>query len=187
MISILQRMTSGSINHLFKANFVIITIPFIFISLFIVHRYLDNLDILLLVALVMILFSIINIIFIKNDIKIPTKKMYLNTSLIFLGILHGFTNLGGSLLTLISSNISNNKLEVRGNIAYGYLVFGIIQMFYLLLFFEGISFSYLIYIFIPILAFYLSQSFYNKINSSNFSLALNFFVLVYGIYLIVIN
>ena len=113
--------------------------------------------------------------------------MYLNTSLIFLGILHGFTNLGGSLLTLISSNISNNKLEVRGNIAYGYLFFGIIQIFYLLLFFEGISFSYLIYIFIPILAFYLSQSFYNKINSSNFSLALNFFVLVYGIYLIVIN
>ena len=187
MISILQRMTSGSINHLFKTNFIIIAIPFVFISLFIVHRYLDNLDILLLVALVMILFSIINIIFIKNDIKIPIKKMYLNTSLIFLGILHGFTNLGGSLLTLISSNISNNKLEVRGNIAYGYLVFGIIQMFYLLLFFEGISFSYLIYIFIPILAFYLSQSFYNKINSSNFSLALNFFVLVYGIYLIVIN
>ena len=187
MISILQRMTSGSINHLFKVNFIIITIPFVFISLFIVHRYLDNLDILLLVALVMILFSIINIIFIKNDIKIPTKKMYLNTSLVFLGILHGFTNLGGSLLTIISSNISNNKLEVRGNIAYGYLVFGIIQIFYLLLFFEGISFSYLIYIFIPILAFYLSQSFYNKINSSNFSLALNFFVLVYGIYLIVIN
>ena len=29
MISILQRMTSGSINHLFKANFVIITIPFV--------------------------------------------------------------------------------------------------------------------------------------------------------------
>ena len=42
MISILQRMTSGSINHLFKANFVIITIPLVFISLFIVHRYLDN-------------------------------------------------------------------------------------------------------------------------------------------------
>ena len=35
--------------------------------------------------------------------------MYLKTSLIFLGILHGFTNLGGSLLTIISSNISNNN------------------------------------------------------------------------------
>jgi hypothetical protein len=57
IISILQRMTSGSINHLFKANFIIITIPFLFASLFIVHRYLDYLDILLLVALVMILFS----------------------------------------------------------------------------------------------------------------------------------
>ena len=33
----------------------------------------------------------------------------------------------------------------------------------------------------------LSQSFYNKINSSNFSLALNFFVLMYGMYLILIN
>ena len=111
----------------------------------------------------------------------------MNTSLVFLGILHGFTNLGGSLLTLISSNISNDKLEVRGNIAYGYLFFGIIQMIYLILFFDGISFSYLIYIFIPILAFYLSQSFYNKINSPNFSLTLNFFVLVYGMYLVMIN
>ena len=187
IISLLQRMNSGSINHLFKANFIIITIPFLFVSLFIVHRYLDNLNILLLVALVMILFSIINIIFIKNYIKIPTKKMYMNTSLIFLGILHGFTNLGGSLLTLISSNISNDKLEIRGNIAYGYLFFGIIQIFYLLIFFEGVSFSYLIYIFIPILAFYLSQPFYNKFNSSSFALVLNFFVLVYGIYLVVIN
>ena len=92
-----------------------------------------------------------------------------------------------SLITYRLLLISNNKLEVRGNIAYGYLLFGIIQIFYLLLFFEGISFSYLIYIFIPILAFYLSQPFYNKINSSSFSLVLNFFVLVYGIYLIVIN
>ncbi len=187
IISLLQRMTSNSINSLFKTNFIIITIPFVFISLFIVHRYLDNLDIILLVALVMILFSIINIIFIKNDIKIPIKKMYMNASLVFLGILHGVTNLGGSLLTLISSKISSDKLEVRGNIAYGYLFFGIIQIIYLLLFFERISFSYLTYIFIPILAFYLSRSFYNKINSSNFSLILNFFVLVYGVYLVLVN
>tara|TARA_Y100000992_G_C20990906_1_gene361896 strand:- start:36 stop:440 length:405 start_codon:yes stop_codon:yes gene_type:complete len=134
----------------------------------------------------MIFFSIINIIFIKNNIKIRIKNMRLKFSLLFLGILHGFTNLGGSLLTLISSNISKNKLEVRGNIAYGYLFFGIMQIIYMLIFFEEINFSYLMYIFIPILAFYSSQSLYNKINSSNFSLILNCFVLVYGIYIILL-
>ena len=67
IISLLQRMNSDSINHLFKANFIIITIPFLFVSLFIVHRYLNNLDILLLVALVMILFL---------SIKFPKSKVF---------------------------------------------------------------------------------------------------------------
>ena len=186
IISFLQYKTDKSIHSQFKTNFTFITIPFLFISLFILHKYIASLNVLKLIASFMIFFSIINIIFIKNNIKIRIKNMRLKFSLLFLGILHGFTNLGGSLLTLISSNISKNKLEVRGNIAYGYLFFGIMQIIYMLIFFEEINFSYLMYIFIPILAFYSSQSLYNKINSSNFSLILNCFVLVYGIYIILL-
>ena len=46
IISFLQYKTDKSIHSQFKTNFTFITIPFLFISLFILHKYIDSLNIL---------------------------------------------------------------------------------------------------------------------------------------------
>ena len=59
--------------------------------------------------------------------KLSTIKQYFLLSLI--GVIHGLTNLGGSLLTILSSVINkDDKFKTRYCIAYGYLIMGIIQL-----------------------------------------------------------
>ena len=47
-----------------------------------------------------------------------------------LGFIHGLTNLGGILLSILSSNISDNKNIIRYNMASGYFIFAILQILF---------------------------------------------------------
>ncbi|ABC33169.1 hypothetical protein HCH_06530 [Hahella chejuensis KCTC 2396] len=45
-----------------------------------------------------------------------------------MGLIHGLTNMGGALLTILASSLYSDKGKVRSNIAYGYLIFAIAQL-----------------------------------------------------------
>ena len=60
-----------------------------------------------------------------------------NFSLSLIGVIHGLTNLGGSLLTILSSVINkDDKFKTRYCIAYGYLIMGVIQLLVIFFFFN---------------------------------------------------
>ena len=40
-----------------------------------------------------------------------------------LGLVHGLSNLGGTLLSIIASNVNKDKFLIRNNIATGYFLF----------------------------------------------------------------
>ncbi|WP_448664661.1 hypothetical protein ACG3SL_08330 [Sphingomonas sp. CJ20] len=48
--------------------------------------------------------------------------------LVAMGALHGFTNMGGSLLSLYAATVASGKEAVRGIVANYYLAFGIVQL-----------------------------------------------------------
>ncbi len=48
-----------------------------------------------------------------------------------MGLIHGLTNLGGALLVLLASSMTNNKNQIRYTIAFYYLVFSFVQLFIL--------------------------------------------------------
>ena len=185
IISFLQFVTDKSKNFHFKKNFLTIAVPFLIISLLILKSFYEDIDIHAIVALVMIIFSIINILILKHYLKFRINKLFMKLSLGALGLLHGFTNMGGSMLALISSNISNEKVEIRSNISFGYLIFGSIQILFIIFYTDSFVIGNYVYLAIPILAFFISQRLYNVASSIIFSVLLNIFVLIYGVYILI--
>ena len=93
------------------------------------------------------------------------------------------TNLGGSLLSIISSNVHSDKNVIRYNISSGYFIFALFQLLLINIFFNQINFDYLKFIWLPIIIFTLSQRLFKKMNDVIYYTSLNIFTLFYGIYI----
>ena len=106
--------------------------------------------------------------------------------LILLGFIHGVTNLGGGLLTLYSSCRGRSKTQVRGIIAFGYLLFGIIQLGAVLIHnIELLHWKMLLYPVFSILIFhFLGSRVFKKISEKIFLQMINMLILVYGVLLL---
>ena len=187
VISFLQMISSQEKDINFKYRLIKYCLPFLLISLYFLTVFEKNINFILLTSFTLIIFSLINLSnFQKKLLKnISLKKV--NFGLIILGIVHGFTNLGGGLLTLISTNINYKKSYIRYNIASGYFFLGITQLFFISFFFLKFDLSYLRYLFIPIVCFFITQIVYKKINDEFFSKILNIIVLFYSLYIFISN
>ena len=184
VISFLQLITKSELTDKFAKSFVFFCIPLLILSLVILENIYDQINIILIVAIIMVSFSTLNILVSKGMLKFRLNQSVRSLSLALLGLLHGFTNLGGGFLALISSNIGNSKLEVRTNIAFGYLVFGAIQILYVNIFIQSMDLDNLFLIIIPIICFFISQIIFNKISGKLFPILINYMVLIYGIFLL---
>ena len=184
-ISLLQVIYSKDIDSGFNTKILLYCIPPLILALSILVKYENNIDFILLISFTIIFFSIINLSKFKNTIFNNNKKI--NLGLIILGLIHGFTNLGGSFFTLICTNINKQKKIIRQNIASGYLIFGTIQLLFINIFYKTLTASNLYYLYIPIISFLIAQYFYNKINNELFSKILNITILLYGIYILINN
>ena len=156
------------------------------LGLSILLKYENSIDFILLISFTIIFFSIINLSKFKNIIFNDSNKR-INIGLFALGLIHGFTNLGGSFFTLICANINKQKKLIRHNIASGYLILGIAQLLFINIFYQTLVISNLYYLYIPIISFFIAQYFYNKINSQLFLKILNITMLLYGIYIFLNN
>ena len=186
-ISLLQIIYSKETNLGFSKKMIIYCIPALILALYILIKNENNINIILLTSLTIVFFSLVNLSKFKDVVFNRDSDRKINISLILLGIIHGFTNLGGSLLTLISANISNNKDLMRYNIASGYLILGIVQLLFINTFYNTLVPSNLYYLYIHIISFFLAQYFYKRINSQMFSRVLNIIVLIYGSYIFINN
>ena len=185
-ISLLQVIYSKEIDSAFNKKILLYCIPSLILALSILVKYENNIDFILLISFTIIFFSILNLSKFKNIIFNDSDQR-INISLVILGLIHGFTNLGGSFFTLICANINKQKKLIRHNIANGYLILGSVQLLFINIFYKTLIMSNLYYLYIPILSFFAAQYFYNKINSHLFSKILNITVLLYGIYIFLNN
>ena len=182
VISFLQIFVNKKQNFNFGKKILIHSIPFLILGLIIVEYIQHKINFVLIVSIFLIVFSVLNIKNLKNK-KIKIKNI--NFSLKFLGLFHGLTNLGGSLLTIISTNVHSNKNIIRYNISSGYFIFALFQLLLINIFFNQINFDYLKFIWLPIIIFTLSQRFFKKMNDVIYYTSLNIFTLSYGIYIFV--
>jgi len=121
-----------NINKKTKTFFFFICLPFILIGLIILKKFGDILDFKTIVSII-ILFSVFLSTKKKFFKNINDKKKKILLAII--GMVHGLTNSGGSLLTILLVNQSS-KNNSRYNITYFYFFLAFIQYLFFLIFFK---------------------------------------------------
>ena len=186
VVSFLQFSRSKITDKKFLVEYNFYCLPFLALFLFLALNFRYNIDFKFFVALLLIISSLLILNksrFSSFKTKFFQLKRYV---LIIIGSIHGFTNMGGSFLSIYSTLISKNKKELaRYYISYGYLIMGIIQYFIVLFIsFKLLSFSKLYYALIAILIYLPSQKIFKNINDKSFSRYINIIALLYGIIII---
>ena len=112
----------NSIDFIFYRKFLIYSIPFVVLLLFL--GFIKNINFNFAVGIFLIFFSL------KEHSKTINKKLnfFDKISLIIMGVIHGLTNLGGSLLTAIVYNKNFSKNRTRATIAICYATFAFFQI-----------------------------------------------------------
>lgn len=106
--------------------------------------------------------------------------------IVFVGLLHGYSNMGGTLLTIWASFQSDSKKTIRENIAQGYIIFAITQLG--ILFLMGNFYLSTYSMFAPLLAFLsyalIGRASFNFINQNLYQSALSIMMIAMGSYLL---
>ena len=186
LVSLLQFTKSKIKDRKFIREYNYYCLPFLVLFLFLALKFRNLVDFKFFVALLLIFSSIV----ILNKRKFSSfREIFFKSKKIILvgiGTIHGFTNMGGSFLSVYSTVISKNIKEVsRYYISYGYLIMGLIQ--YLLVLFlvsETLSFSKLYYALIVVIIYFPTQKIFKNINDRKFSKYINLIALLYGLIII---
>ena len=187
LVSFLQFSRSNIKDKKFIREYNFYCLPVLVIFLFLALKFRSLIDFKFFVALLLIFSSII--ILNKRRFSSFREIFFKSKKIILVGIgaIHGFTNMGGSFLSVYSTLISKNIKEVsRYYISYGYLIMGLIQ--YLLVLFlasETLNFSKLYYAFIAFIIYFPAQRIFKNINDIKFSKYINLIALLYGLIIII--
>ena len=121
-------------------SFFIICIPFVFFGLIILKYSYDFINYDYLVSIIILL----TLIF-RNKISVSLKSLSSGIKkiiLMLIGIIHGMTNSGGTLLSILLLNLNKSKKDSRSEITLFYFFLALIQ---LILFYFIFGFSQNIY------------------------------------------
>ncbi len=185
----------------FYKRIVFITIPFVIIFLALVlflEVKFNNIGIGIFVGLFM-LFVAVKSYSIKIEQILKAFVKYEKTYLVVMGIIHGLTNLGGSLLTAIAHEKNYPKDTTRVTVGVSYGTFALFQILTLLLAVIGIisipgfaveniniSFNNVIYLVVGVIIFLITEKFiYANIDNEKYNKIFAIFLFVSGILLIV--
>ena len=118
------------------------------------------------------------------------KKFFIRNkkfSFMAIGLIHGFTNMGGIFLSIFSILNSNNVKNItRSNIAYGYFSMGVIQLLILLVYnFNFLYKIHYIYILLALIIYFPSQYFFKILLFKNFNLVIALVAFSFGIFVFV--
>lgn len=180
-ISLLQ--IHGNFNLIrTKKAVVIFTLPMVLISLTALIFFEFTIDIKKIVGSMLILFGLIRVF---SLLKSFLQKVVISNRYFFcliMGFVHGISNMGGGLLVLFMDSMFKTKDEIRINVAFGYLLFGIVQISVLAIFsFESFSIMSIVLPLIAIITYYfIGRRLGDKVNDHIYQHFVTFFVFIYG-------
>ena len=164
-------------------------LPFLVLFLIIALNFKHVLNFKVYVAIVLVVSSILML---KKNTFFPLKKIILKYKkfiLVFIGCVHGLTNMGGGLLSIFSSLINNrDKKYTRHFISYSYLMMGLLQYAVLLLLeYKNLSFSKVYYVLLVLIIYLPSQKLFKKVNNILFSKIISVIAFFYGSVILISN
>ncbi len=177
IISLLQIITFKKKNYDFLRLIIKFSLPSLVCTSLIISTINYKINFNLIISIFLIIFSFVN--FFKNKIRLKKIKI----SLFILGIIHGLTNLGGSFLSIICSNLDKKRYVARYNIANGYLIFSIFQLLIINFFKTDPTSIEIKHLWIPFFVYFLSQKLFFQIKDIYFNLTINSLMFFYGFYI----
>jgi hypothetical protein len=189
LINFFQLKTGfGQIDFKFYKRLFLFSIPLIVLFLYVSNSISINIH--LFIGVFLILLSLKeNIVYIQNLIKLLIQ--YEPLYLIFMGMIHGLTNLGGALLSVIVFNNNLTKESKRATIAISYLTFAIFQIMTLTAVLypnEILNKNYFIYwILGPGIFFIVEKYVFFRIDEKKYGYYSNYFLFAIGLVLLAKN
>jgi uncharacterized membrane protein YfcA len=173
------------IDLVFYKNVLIYTIPFVVFFLFIVTTAKINIGFLVGVFLVFVALKSYSP---KVEKMLAEMVKYQRSYLAAMGVIHGLTNLGGSLLTAIVHGKQYQKNMTRVTVAICYATFAIFQIITLTFLVESYELSYsdnMMFLQVGVIIFLLTEELvYTNIDNQKYSKIFAAFLLVSGVVLI---
>ena len=182
---ILIRVTHKKLSIItFKGlkKFLISCVPSIILGLLILKYFQDYINFKILVSIV-IIFSVI-MVYLKNYIKFRINFFRISI-LSIIGVVHGLTNSGGTLMSLVLSS-ENKKINARSIITLFYLFLAFIQYFITILIFRDFwFFPFNVKLIITlILGIIIGNIILNFLSEKKYRLLINFLALASSVFLL---
>lgn len=166
-------------------NVLLYSIPFIILFLFIITNI--HLNIALIIGLFLIFVAGKNISP-RLELALTKIMQYEKTYLVLMGLIHGMTNLGGSLLTALVHEQKQAKNSARVTIAICYSTFAVFQLLtlYFIGYDDGMPYAdNMTLLQISVIVFLLTEEFlYKQIDNQKYSQLFTAFLAVSGVLLI---
>lgn len=182
LIQIVKDYRSVDLN--FYKKILVYTIPCVVIFLFFVTKVQVNIG---LIIGIFLLFVAAKDYSSKVNNVIKFMVGYEKVYFVVMGIIHGLTNLGGSLLTAIVHGKGYDKHIARVTVALSYATFAIFQMLTLLLSGNRININFSgigIYLIVGVTVFIITEQLvYMDIDNKNYSKYFTFFLFLSGVML----
>jgi len=142
MVSFLQVLKDKEeIDWTTIKKMLIFALPSIIITSLIVLSFKNSINMNLLIGLVLILISFMS--FFEINLFSYLKKIRMDFCyFIFLGIVHGASNLGGSLLSVYVKDTCQTRKKIRATIAINYFLFAACQLAVLVLNQKFVAYEY---------------------------------------------
>ena len=183
LLSLLQ--THGFRNNIRIARGIIkYSLPFVLIGMIFAVTSNHNSNVTIGVGVIMLFSAILRFTGIDKIKKVIRR--FSAISLIVTGFIHGISNQGGALLTIVMSSIYYDKEKVRTNIALAYLMFGLVQLLVLLLFDLGsVGYMSIVYSITTFILYHLVGKFlFSIVDINMFNTLFSLFMAIYGVLLL---
>lgn len=182
LISLMQTWRERKHIQGYKRKLIVCSVPAIVLGLSLVYFFGASLDLKMVIAIVMILTAVLRISSHANQILVRLLSKFKRLYLILMGLIHGISNMGGALLIIMTSNSFSEKKAIRGNIAFGYLVFALTQIVVLYLadplFLQRVN---LLFALIAPTTFYLTETLiFKKVSEKGYRQMITTVIALYG-------
>jgi len=165
-----------------KKSIFLLTVPALVIGLIVILLSGDLINISKIVGIGLLIVASIRQSKVLNNYLSNYIIKRTSIYLLFTGLIHGLSNMGGGPLSILMSSLHSSKSEIRVNIAYVYLFFGISQIIILTIFQSKVfEINYLAFPLVAIMSyFFIGKPLSNFIDDSKYQSLITIMVFIYG-------
>lgn len=189
VISFLQIYPLNEQKFYTNRPLILYCFPFVLISLLLHFILPRSIDLSLFVAIMLIISGLMRSSQFFASLLINSSRKFNKVYLVIMGLIHGYTNMGGGLLTFYSATLNQDKEKVREVIAFGYLFMGVIQYSVTIIVHgvEQIGLGLILSLISSLCYLLVGNHLFLKINQKLFHFIITFVIFCYGSILLFFN